>query len=349
MVLHYAHLAVMAGGVETLLIGSEMAALTRVRGPGGSFPAAERLARLAADAKGIVGAGTNVSYGANWDEYGGQAFADGTLAFPLDVVWGSPAVDFVGIDYYAPLADWRDGADHLDAARAVTLYDRAYPEGEPARRRELRHGSMRTRPPRGAGAHAHHRWRLWRALGLRQKDLWSWWANAHHARPGGVREGAPPPGAGREAHPPHGDGLRAVTRGRTGPAPSPTPNPPRAASRPSPTGAGRFRPAPHTGDDDGSFDPAFGASDATIRPRPCPAGGWWTPASICGPGMPGPFPISRSPPRSGRTARTGRRATGSPAASAPPRSMRWWRASAPTMASPMWMPVRSKAWWTAMW
>ena len=37
------------------------------------------------------------------------------VRFPLDALWASPAIDAIGIDYYAPLADWRDGGGHLDA------------------------------------------------------------------------------------------------------------------------------------------------------------------------------------------------------------------------------------------
>src|SRR6185437_14677421 len=44
MLLHYAMLATLAGGVDTLLIGSEFAALTPVRGSGNSFPFVEALA-----------------------------------------------------------------------------------------------------------------------------------------------------------------------------------------------------------------------------------------------------------------------------------------------------------------
>ncbi len=191
MILHYATLARMVGGVETMLIGSEMAALTRVRGPGGSFPAADHLQALAADVKAVVGpSGAKVSYGANWDEYGAQTFADGTVAFPLDGLWGSPAVDFVGVDYYAPLADWRDGSGHLDAALAPSIYDRAYLKSR------LRAGeaydwyyaddgarAAQIRTPITDGAYGE-------AWVFRQKDLWNWWRNGHHPRPGGVREGA---------------------------------------------------------------------------------------------------------------------------------------------------------------
>ncbi|WP_127090123.1 baseplate multidomain protein megatron [Aquabacter cavernae] len=191
MVLHYAHLAELAGGVEAFLVGSEFAALTRVRGPDGGFPGATNLAILAANVKTILGAGTKVSYGADWTEYGAQVFADGSVAFPLDLLWGSPAVDFVGIDYYPPLSDWRDGTAHLDAGEAPAIHDPTYLKSR------LRSGeafdwyypddaarAAQARVPITDGAYGEpwiHR----------QKDLWNWWSRVHLPRPGGVRSALP--------------------------------------------------------------------------------------------------------------------------------------------------------------
>ncbi|TCT07615.1 baseplate multidomain protein megatron [Aquabacter spiritensis] len=191
MVLHYARLAVYAGGVEAVLIGSEMAALTRVRGAGGGFPAVAAFAALAADVKAVVGAGTKVSYAADWTEYGAQVFPDGTVRFPLDPLWSAPAVDFVGIDYYPPVTDWRDGPGHLDAQVARSLTDPAFLKAR------LRSGeaydwyypdaaarAAQARAPITDGASGEP-WIY------RQKDLWSWWSLPHHERPGGVRAAAP--------------------------------------------------------------------------------------------------------------------------------------------------------------
>ncbi|MEP9352036.1 glycoside hydrolase/phage tail family protein [Xanthobacter sp. KR7-65] len=191
MVLHYAHLAVAAGGVEAILIGSELAALTRLTDDAGAFPAAEALAALAADVKAVVGPDILVSYAADWTEYGAQVLANGDVRFPLDGLWGAPAVDFVGIDYYPPLADWRDGSAHLDAALAATPHERAYLKAN------LRGGeafdwfyadaaarAAQARSPIADGAFGE-------PWVFRQKDLWSWWANAHHERIGGVRSAFP--------------------------------------------------------------------------------------------------------------------------------------------------------------
>jgi uncharacterized membrane protein YeaQ/YmgE (transglycosylase-associated protein family) len=46
---------------------------------------------------------------------------------PRSALGGQPEIDFVGIDNYMPLSDWRDGFEHLDAAKGwPAIYDRAY-------------------------------------------------------------------------------------------------------------------------------------------------------------------------------------------------------------------------------
>ena len=146
----------------------------------------QALATLASDVKSRLGAATKVSYAADWTEYGAHVLDGGAeVRFPLDVVWSSPAVDFVGIDAYWPLSDWRDGS-HLDAAEADDIYDLAYltrriGAGEAydwyyaddaARRNQIR-------TPITDGAYG----KPWM---FRQKDLVGWWSNAHVERVGGV-------------------------------------------------------------------------------------------------------------------------------------------------------------------
>ena len=49
--------------------------------------------------------------------------ASGDVFFHLDPLWSSPDVDFIGIDNYLPLADWRDGRAHADrAAGHASIY-----------------------------------------------------------------------------------------------------------------------------------------------------------------------------------------------------------------------------------
>lgn len=110
MVLHYALLAEAAGGVDAFLIGSELRGLTTLRDAADGFPFVAALADLAADVRGILGASTKITYGADWSEYFGHHPADGSgdVFFHLDPLWGHPAIDAVGIDNYMPLSDWRD-------------------------------------------------------------------------------------------------------------------------------------------------------------------------------------------------------------------------------------------------
>jgi hypothetical protein len=185
LVLHYAQLAHDAGGVDAFLIGSELRSLTRVRSASGVYPAVTRLVQLAADTKAIVGSGTIVTYGADWTEYGAHVVDSGEVRFPLDALWASSAIDAVGIDYYAPLADWRDGAAHLDRQAAVTIYDRGYLAGN------LRGGDAydwfyasdadriaQVRTPIADG--------LGKPWVFRAKDIWNWWSSAHYERVAGA-------------------------------------------------------------------------------------------------------------------------------------------------------------------
>ncbi len=71
-------------------------------------------------------------YAADWSEYFGHQPPDGTgdVHFHLDPLWASDAIDAIGIDVYWPLADWRDGREHLDyQAGTRTIYDLGYLSG----------------------------------------------------------------------------------------------------------------------------------------------------------------------------------------------------------------------------
>lgn len=190
MILHYAHLCALAGGVEAFLLGSELVGLTTARDGAGAFPAVGALKALAAEVRTIL-PGAKISYGADWSEWSGVTKADGRF-FHLDPLWADTNVDFIGVDYYPPLADWRDGFSHADlAAGFKSRHDRAYiaaniEGGEnyawyyanPADRDAQR------RTPIADGAD-NEPW-IWRA-----KDIRNWWRNAHHDRPGFVRAAAP--------------------------------------------------------------------------------------------------------------------------------------------------------------
>ncbi len=191
MILHYAHLCKAAGGVESFLIGSEMAALTSLRSARGVYPAVTELVRLAADVKAILPQ-AKISYAADWTEWRGHQPQDGSgdYAFHLDPLWASPAVAYVGIDSYMPSADWRDGAAHADAAWG-SIHAPGYLEAN------MTHGegydwyyadaagrAAQQRLPITDGAHG-------KPWVFRFKDIAGWWANAHVNRLGGVEQGPP--------------------------------------------------------------------------------------------------------------------------------------------------------------
>jgi hypothetical protein len=185
-ILHYAHLCAAAGGVSAFCIGSEMRGLTQIRGAQDSFPAVAALRVLAGEVRSILGPDCKISYAADWSEYHGyQPAGSGDKYFHLDPLWADPNIDFIGIDHYMPLADWRDGPDHADAA-AGTIYDLAYLRGNIAGGEgydwyyptpEARAAQRRVPITDGDG----EPW-VWR-----YKDLRNWWSQPHHDRVGGQR------------------------------------------------------------------------------------------------------------------------------------------------------------------
>ncbi|HEU4806165.1 MAG TPA: glycoside hydrolase TIM-barrel-like domain-containing protein, partial [Nitrobacter sp.] len=163
-----------------------------MRSGAGIYPAVNALVTLAADVKSIVGSSTIVTYGADWTEYGADVVdAGGTeVRFPLDPLWGCSAIDAVGIDYYAPLADWRDEAGHLDASFAASTYDLDYlaenvygGEGFDWYYTDDSARAAQNRTPITDG--------LGKPWTFRVKDIKSWWSSAHYERVGGVELPSP--------------------------------------------------------------------------------------------------------------------------------------------------------------
>ncbi len=186
MILHYAHLCALAGGVDAFCISSEMRGLTQIRGAAG-FPAVAALRALAADVRAILGAECKISYAADWSEYFGyQPVGTGDLIYHLDPLWADENIDFIGIDNYMPLSDWRDGADHADAGWGA-IYDLEYlraniegGEGYDWYYAAPEHREAQIRTPIADGAHGED-W-IWR-----YKDIRNWWLSEHRDRIGGVR------------------------------------------------------------------------------------------------------------------------------------------------------------------
>ncbi|NBD28500.1 MAG: host specificity protein [Alphaproteobacteria bacterium] len=187
-ILHYAHLCAAAGGVDAFLLGSELRGLTQIRGAT-DFPFVMGLVDLLQEVRAILGPDCKISYAADWSEYHGyQPPGTADKLFHLDPFWAHPECDFIGIDNYLPLSDWREGEAHADA-RWGSVYNPDYlragieggeyydwyyhsPEAEAAQ--------IRTPITDGAG----EPW-VWRV-----KDMRGWWQNHHHERIDGIRQPA---------------------------------------------------------------------------------------------------------------------------------------------------------------
>ena len=146
MILHYANLCVIAGGVDLFLIGSELRGLETIRGPAwtnagtadGSgnavwdYPFVAGLVQLSDDVRSIFDAAglrkdpqnyhNLISYAADWSDWMGYSHAASSPPPPdgqwphLDQLWGHANIDFAAFDNYLPLSDWTTGANGgLDA------------------------------------------------------------------------------------------------------------------------------------------------------------------------------------------------------------------------------------------
>lgn len=198
-ILHYAKLcdainAVEPNAVDAFLIGSELKALMAVRDSATNFPAVAKMKTLASNVKAILGSGVKIGYAADWSDYNTYNPGDGTgdLFFHLDPLWSDNDIDFVGVDLYAPLSDWREGNAHLDAfAGAASIYDlgylRANVEGGEVYDWYYASSNARdtqTRTTITDGAYG-------KPWVFRAKDFRNWWLNQHYNRPAGVESGSP--------------------------------------------------------------------------------------------------------------------------------------------------------------
>jgi len=202
MILHYAHLCKLSGvPIEAFLLGSELRGITTTRDGNDFYPAIVALIDLADEVRAILGPDTQLSYGADWSEYFGHQLSDGSASryFHLDPFWAHHNVNFIGIDYYMPLSDWRPGFAHLDAREPIIEEGQNGPYGIEYLQANLRGGegydwfyaneeerNQQNRTPITDGAYGED-WVF------RYKDLWNWWDNQHFDRPGGVRLETPTP------------------------------------------------------------------------------------------------------------------------------------------------------------
>ncbi|MFK7754230.1 MAG: glycoside hydrolase TIM-barrel-like domain-containing protein [Sedimentitalea sp.] len=192
-ILHYAALCAAAGGVASFCISSEMRGLTQIRGASG-FAAVTAMQDLADEVRALLGPDTKIGYAADWSEYFGYQPQDGTgdRYFHLDPLWADDSIDFIGIDNYMPLSDWRDTPDHLDrVAGTRSLYELEYldanvegGEGFDWFYHSSAARAAQIRTPISDETYDEP-W-VWR-----YKDIRAWWNKVHHERIGGVRQVAP--------------------------------------------------------------------------------------------------------------------------------------------------------------
>jgi hypothetical protein len=156
MILHYANLMVVAGGVDLFVIGSELRGLETVRGPGWTpagttdasgravwdYPFVAGLAQLAADVRGVFDAAgltkspsglTNlITYSADWSSWMGWQHPGENGQWPhLDSLYASTNIDFVAFDNYLPLSDWTTGDGGLDAQNWQAPVPASWPTSTP--------------------------------------------------------------------------------------------------------------------------------------------------------------------------------------------------------------------------
>ena len=184
-ILHYAHLCALAGGIESFCIGSEMVGATTIRNEVDGFPFVQALKLLAAEVRVILGPQVKISYAADWTEYFGL-HRDGNVYFHLDALWSDPNIDFIGIDNYMPVTDWRDGNSHSDASFG-SIYDQGYLQAGIAGGEGFdwyydsdEGRTSQSRLPIEDGAFDE-------SWVFRYKDLKGWWGNAHNDRIAGMR------------------------------------------------------------------------------------------------------------------------------------------------------------------
>ena len=140
MILHYANLCVVAGGVNLFVLGSEFRGLETIRGPAWTkagttddsgyavwdYPFVAGLQTLANDVRSVFdGAGYTknlstlenlITYSADWSSWMGWQHPGENGQWPhLDLLWASPNIDLVGFDNYLPLTDWTTGDGGIDA------------------------------------------------------------------------------------------------------------------------------------------------------------------------------------------------------------------------------------------
>jgi len=131
--LHYANLCAVAGGVDAFCIATEMIGMTTSRDGDHSFPAVAKLQQLAAEVKNILGDDCEITYACDWSEFMPRNYTTSggfNSVFHLDPLWADDNIDFIGIDNYLPLSDWRGSELAIDDALWDSIYELGYLKGQ---------------------------------------------------------------------------------------------------------------------------------------------------------------------------------------------------------------------------
>jgi uncharacterized protein (TIGR02217 family) len=145
MILHYAWLITIAGGIDLFVIGSELRGLETIRGPAWTkagqvdssgravwdYPFVAGLQALANDIRSVLdsqGLTKNLStlenliaYSADWSDWMGFQHPGENGQWPhLDQLWATSNIDLVSFDNYLPLSDWTTGEQGLDQLNWLT-------------------------------------------------------------------------------------------------------------------------------------------------------------------------------------------------------------------------------------
>ena len=159
MILHYANLCTVAGGVSLFVIGSELRGLESIRGSAWTkagttdalghavwdYPFVAGLQQLASDVRGVFDAAgmtrslsslaNLVTYSADWSSWMGYQHPGESGQWPhLDALYASSAIDFVSFDNYLPLSDWTTDGGGLDAENWQAPTPTSWPVNSPATR-----------------------------------------------------------------------------------------------------------------------------------------------------------------------------------------------------------------------
>ncbi len=157
MILHYANLCLVAGGVNLFVIGSEFRGLETIRGPAwtaagttdGSgnaiwdYPFVAGLEQIASEVRtAFDGAGfpknmsalqNLITYSADWSNWMGYQHPGANGQWPhLDSLFASPNIDFVSFDNYLPLSDWTTSSSGLDKLNWSSETPTSWPVASPS-------------------------------------------------------------------------------------------------------------------------------------------------------------------------------------------------------------------------